>query len=351
MRIRNITSRKLMASLGNETIEATVEFEDGSKSSASIPAGVSTGKYEVKKVSADVALLEIGKINDLCKNKELTQSELDTMISGQGFGGNSTLAVSAACWRVQPDVVTKIQGPAKKFPKLMLLLFEGGEHGNRNLTMQEFMVIEDSYVQAAKDFRTIRESLEQNRIEKTVGAEGGFSPLKFNNPDALETIKKVLPDKSIAIDVAGDFNPGEFFDYSALTYYYPIKSIEDPYTDEDWEQWAALISLLGRDIMVVGDDLTVTNPERIKMAISKKACDAVIIKPNQIGTISGALEAVRVAKEGGLKIIVSHRGEETDDNWIVDFAIFVDADYVKFGGMERGERIAKYNRLMELGMR
>lgn len=340
MIIKKITAKKILASLGDETIEAAIEFESGKIVSASVPAGISAGKYEIKKVPAGVAVEQIEQINLFCSGKVWTQESLDAEISSHDFGGNSTLAVSAAFYKMDSIGRFAPSGMTIKFPKLMLLLFEGGEHGNKNITMQEFMIVEDSLVQTIKDSRTMREYLEDNLIERTVGAEGGFSPLNFTNQDAIDTIKKVLPDKKISIDMAECFGESQIPEN--------VFSVEDPFNDESWEDFAKLT--VQNKYLVIGDDLTTTNPVRIKKAIDLKAINGVVIKPNQIGTITQAKEAVRIAKEAGLKIIVSHRGEETDDAWIVDFALDVQSDYVKFGGMDRGERVAKYNRLMELGM-
>ncbi len=333
MIIKNITSKKILASMGDETIEAMIN----DTFTASVPAGISAGKYEIKKVSADEAIRQIGQIGQICIGKDWTQESLDAEISAHNFGGNSTLAVSAAFYKID-SIGRSAPSRMTKLPKLMLLLFEGGEHGNKNITIQEFMVVEDSLVQAIKDFRTMREYLEDNLIEKTVGAEGGFSPLKFTNHDVLETIKKVLPDKQISVDMAECFGESQIPE--------GVFSVEDPFNDEDWSNWINLTNL--NKYLVIGDDLTTTNPERIKKAIELKACNGVVIKPNQIGTITAAKEAAKLTHDNNLKVIVSHRGQETDDTWIVDFALDVEADYVKFGGMERGERIAKYNRLLEL---
>ena len=312
--------------MGDETIEATIN----DTFTASVPAGISAGKYEIKKVTADEAISQISQIGQICTDNDWEQETLDKEISSHGFGGNATLAVSAAFFKIN-----KIN--FFKFPQLMLLLFEGGEHGNKNITMQEFTIIEDSVSQASKDFAKLKYHLKQNNIESTVGAEGGFSPESFDNERCLETIKTVFPEKKIAIDMAGSFHesqvPGNIF------------SVEDPYSDEDWSNWTNLTNL--NKYLVIADDLTTTNPERIKKAIELKACDGVVIKPNQIGTITEAKKAAELAQKNNLKVIVSHRGEETNDTWIVDFALAVNADFVKFGGLDRGERIAKYNRLLE----
>lgn len=327
MVIDGITARKIIASMGDDTVEATINGQF----TASVPAGISAGKYEIAKADTDTAIRQIGQISQICSGKDFTQETLDQEISVHGFGGNATLAVSAAFYKSQKVSVTT-------FPKLMLLLFEGGEHGNKNITIQEFLLIEDSLEQAMRDFKTLKEYLTENNIEHTVGAEGGFSPLKYSNEDVMKTIRTVFPDIKIGVDIAECFGESNIPE--------GVFSVEDPYDDESWDKWVALTAQ--NKYLVIGDDLLTTNPERIKKAIELKACGGVVIKPNQIGTISAAKEAVRLAKEAGLKIVVSHRGQETDDTWIVDFALDVAADYVKFGGMNRGERIAKYNRLAEL---
>ncbi len=348
MKIVNVSAYKILASLGDETVEAKIVFDNGQATAASVPAGISAGKYEIAKVPADEAVEQIGQMKKMLSGKDWDQAKLDWEIASHGFGGNATLAVSAAFFKAgltgaNPDLRTT------NFPKLMVLMFEGGEHGtpsNKALSFQEFLVIEESVAQADADCKRLREYLNREKIETLVGAEGGFSPASFSNDTALATIKQVFPDKKIALDLAASFHQDEPLALES----YNIVSVEDPFDDESWDQWVEF-SKNHPDLLVVGDDLTTTNPERVKKAVDTKAINAVVIKPNQIGTISGAKEAVRVAREGGLKIVVSHRGQETDDDWIADFALAVNADYVKFGGMDRGERISKYNRLLELGMK
>jgi enolase len=184
----------------------------------------------------------------------------------------------------------------------------------------------------------------------TVGAEGGFSPVDFDDKKVLDTIRQVFPGEDLAIDAAGSFQEDRGFNYDYIIEHYRITSLEDPYVPELITEWQQLFSKFGSQILMVGDDGTVTNAGRIDKIAKEQCINAVIIKPNQNGTITGTMEAVKAARGNNLKVIVSHRGEETDDDWIVDFALTVEADYVKFGGMDRGERIAKYNRLLELGM-
>ena len=262
----------------------------------------------------------------------------------ENLAGNASLPISAAFWKF--DLKNKTY---TKFPKLFLLLFEGGKHGNSSISIQEFAIIENRVEEAISNFKSLKDYLDKHNIESLVGAEGGFSPKGFDNSLVLETIKNVFPDKQIAIDIAATFaNSG--IDEQNLLANYNIASIEDPYPEDAWPDWVKFYKQFGNKILVVGDDLIVTNKNRLNMALNPQAVNAIIVKPNQNGTISGALEVARLAKENNLKVVVSHRGEETDDSWIVDFALEAQADFVKFGGMDRGERIAKYNRLRELGM-
>ncbi len=348
MKIKNISPSKTLASLGNDTIRVKMELEEGLLSEISIPSGISAGKYEIKNVPADEAVFQIQKIKNIFLNKDWTQETLDGRLNELGLGGNSSLAISASFWRGSQDFSNSKSN--LKFPNLMVLLFEGGKHGNQDINMQEFMIIEKSLREAISDFRMLRNYLERNNLQSTVGVEGGFSPTGFNDMQALDTIKKIFPQKKIALDAAASFEKGTIPNYDLIIENYNIKSLEDPFTDEDWGQWSSFCSKFGKNMMIVGDDLTATNPKRLQEAIDLKAINAVIIKPNQNGTITGALETVEIARKNSLKIVVSHRGEETIDDWIVDFALKVEADFVKFGGINRGERIAKYNRLLELGM-
>jgi enolase len=333
MKIIKITARKIFASLGEETVEAAIQFEDGRIFSASVPAGISAGKYEIKKSPVDRAIEEIGETAGICQGREWTQESLDEEISSHGFGGNATLAVSAAFYKANlPPLI-----PDRR-PKLLLLLFEGGRHGNKNITIQEFCLIEDSVHQAAGDFAKLREYLQSNDLETTVGAEGAFSPKSFDNEKCLAVIRQLFPDQKIAVDMADCFGQAAVPD--------GVFSVEDPFDDEAWSDWVNLNN--SQKYLVIGDDLTVTNPERIQKAIDLKAVGGVVIKPNQVGTISQAKQAAKLCRDNNLKIVVSHRGQETNDHWIVDFALDIGADFVKFGGFSRGERLAKYNRLLEL---
>ncbi|OGH38174.1 MAG: hypothetical protein A3B44_00780 [Candidatus Levybacteria bacterium RIFCSPLOWO2_01_FULL_38_21] len=347
MKIKDLEPDKALASLGSETVKVVIKLENRETADVSIPTGISAGKYEARKVSADEGIYQIQKIKHLIINHNWTQETLDAQLEDLSLGANASLAISASFWKA----ISRINYKQKlKFPKLMLLLFEGGKHGNPNISMQEFMIIEESLKDAIEDFRRLRNFLEKKGLESTVGAEGGFSPLSFNDIQALKTIEKIFPNRQIALDAAASFKKGTIPDYDLILSKYKIASLEDPFSDEEWDLWVKFCTRFGKRVMIVGDDLTATNTERINKAVSLRAINAVVIKPNQNGTISGTIKAAEIAKKGNIKIVVSHRGEETIDNWIVDFAIKIEADFVKFGGMDRGERIAKYNRLSELGM-
>lgn len=348
MKIKRIKAFGHLSSLGNETIKLILTLENNITSSISVPLGISAGKYEAPTVVSDQAQAQIESIKTILFEGDWQQETLDKKLTELRLAGNASLAISAAFWKATSVVEKYLH--YQKFPKLCVLLFEGGKHGNKNLTIQEFMIIENSLGQAIEDFRKMRKFLVSQKIETTVGVEGGFSPIGFTNRLALEAMKTVFPKSQFALDLAGSFKEEGRENYDTLFSDYNIYYLEDPYSDGAWAKWSSLFQRYGKDKLIVGDDLTVTSPERLKKAIQEKAINSVIIKPNQNGTISGALETAELARKNGLKIVVSHRGEDTNDDWIVDFALCVKADFVKFGGINRGERVAKYNRLLELGM-
>lgn len=348
MRITGLNPKKILSSFGNETLELSLVLENGISARIQIPAGISAGKYEAHILPADHAIVELQSIENTLMSTDWTQESLDSQLTTFQLAGNTSLAVSAAFWKATNVVVNP--PTYSRFPKLLLLLFEGAKHGNPAITMQEFMLLESSLNAAIDDFKLLRSYLGSNNIEATVGAEGGFSPLNFNNFLVLEIIQKVFPGRPLGIDAAGSFKSDDV-QYGDIIAKHNIAYLEDPFSDEDWDKFVALNSKYGDKLLVVGDDLTTTNPDRLQKAIDLKAINAVIIKPNQNGTVTGTINTIKLARAHNLKIIVSHRGEETDDDWIVDFALHNEADFVKFGGMDRGERVAKYNRLLELGMK
>ena len=346
MFISDIAARVNLSSMGNETVETIITDDSGHTTIAAVPAGISAGKYEAKTVPAQEAIAEIERVRGTISGKDWDQKTLDEHLVSLGIAGNSTLAISVTFWKSQLTEEPKYA----KFPILLLLMFEGGKHGNESLTIQEFTIQESLLSEAIVDFKLMRKHLKENNISTTVGVEGAFSPAGFGNEDALRIIKELFTGKKISLDVAGSFE-NENINFDKLMAENNIGSIEDPYDEEAWAKWEEFYNKYKEKILIIGDDLTATNTQRINKALNPRVISGVIIKPNQNGTISGTMEAVRTARENDLKVVFSHRGEDTDDDWLVDLALTAQADYVKFGGMERGERIAKYNRLLELGMK
>ena len=331
--------------MGSDTVEVRMVTAAG-EYTASVPAGISAGKYEVSKVSPEEAIVQIDEFKKELTGKEFNQLGLDEILNKSNLGGNAKLAVSAAFWK--SEVRSKLR-KYQKFPKLFTLMFEGGKHGNPEITIQEIAVVEDTVNTAVIDFQVLKKYLENQGTETTVGAEGAFSPKDWDNERVLQTISDVFGEKKMALDMAGSFIP-DSLNIKEIIAKYPVFSVEDPFDDESWNEWKTFYEDYKDKILIVGDDLTATNPIRLQMATNPRVINAMVIKPNQNGTISGTIETAKIARENGIATVVSHRGEETDDDWLVDLALEIEADYVKFGGLERGERVAKYNRLRELGM-
>ena len=262
----------------------------------------------------------------------------------------------------------------------MFNILNGGVHGGGNTDFQEFMVVPpqaNTYTKnlrmAVEIYNQLKDVIASHSGVTLLGDEGGFAPVLYSNVDALKLIQDAITragynlglDVFFSIDAASSnfvkdgeykikdrpvsFSSTEFVDYYAtLNEQFHFLSIEDPLSEDDWESWKRLNAKIGADTLVVGDDLITTNLQRLKKAINDKACNATIIKPNQVGTITETLDVVKEAKANNFKIIVSHRSGETNDDFIADFAVGVASDYVKFGAPARGERVAKYNRLLEI---
>jgi enolase len=342
--IKQLRSRKILNSNGNWTIECQLVTNQGT-TTAGVPTGISQGKEEREASPVEKAINEINElILDKVKNKELDQKSLDELLDAGGWGSNATLAVSAAFFNLNKQL------DKPNLPKMMMLMFEGEEHGNPNFTIQEFMVVVDEIEQGVNFYKVLENKLKVKNMLDTVGKEGGFSPLGLNNDKEVLDLLVSGGIKNIALDVAGNVNPPTVNQLVDLVKNYPIISIEDPFPEDDIDSWISFYQSakeIQPEILIVGDDLTVTDKEKIIKADKEKLINAVIIKPNQQGTITAAVEAVETAKNLGMKTIASHRGESTNDTWIVDFGLVNEVDYVKFGAPARGERIAKYNRLLE----
>ena len=271
-------------------------------------------------------------------------------------------------------------GKSQKIPTPVFNMINGGLHGAGNLDFQEFQVIPatsknftESLRSSVEVYYEIKEALIRRGAIHSVGDEGGFAPNLFTNADALEIDTEAIKgagyitgqDFFLGLDVAADtiYKNGSYsikdkatsLNSSALaTYYeeineeYRLTYLEDPFHEEDWEAWTGITQKLGDRMMIVGDDLLVTNPERVQKAIDQKACNAILVKPNQIGTVMETMQVIKMARDAGWHVIVSHRSGETNDWFIADFAVGVNSDYVKFGAPARGERVAKYNRLLSI---
>ncbi len=351
--------------------------------------GVLKAVYNVEKVIAQ-------KITglDISDQKKLDQTliELDGSKNKSRLGANSILscsiaAVKAAALHHQRHLFEYIEDladqfglkkPPKKIPTPVLNLINGGKHGAGNLEFQEFHVIPlgiktfNNQIRAvAEIYKNVEQVLVENKAIHSIGDEGGFAPDLFTNLDALEVVTRginragyiLFKDVYLGLDVAADFfhkngrytirdrsapmTTAEFIDYyRQIREQYPLLLLEDPLFEDDWKGWRQLAEAIDLEkVTLVGDDLLCTNEERTKKAIQEKACNGILVKPNQVGTISETLAVIKLAQEANWKTIISHRSGETTDDFIADFAVGVGADFVKFGAPARGERVVKYNRL------
>lgn len=357
-------------------------------------------RYKGKGVLKAVANIN-GPISQALVGKDLlNQNEIDkTLIDLDGtenktkLGANATLAVSEVCAKVAALTqrvplyrwISTIAGnyglrPQLKIPTPLFNMINGGLHGAGNLEFQEFHLIPSSnkpYSEGLKTaveiYLTLGGNLERKGAIHSIGDEGGYAPNLFTNADALEILTEAVVesgyslgrDVHLGLDIASSFlyKNGVYkirdksvpLDEKALIAFYQFLNdnyhlaiLEDPLEENSWEGWRNLTSALNGQTTIVGDDLLVTNPKLVAKAISEKACNGILVKPNQIGTVSETLQVIKIASEAKWKVVVSHRSGETNDWFIADFAVGVGADYVKFGGPARGERVAKYNRLLTI---
>ena len=229
------------------------------------------------------------------------------------------------------------------------MAFEGGVHGDSSLKVQEILLLARTLDQGLKFCSDLKEALKKKNIDTDVGLEGGFSPNNISDEQALEILVETFSKKAkIGLDFGGRYFQGQSETQDKLITSYPVFLAEDPFSEEDFKNWSGFFRKFGKKYLVVGDDLVATNVSRLKKNLKMGLINAVIVKPNQIGTVTDTLNFVKQARKNNLTIIVSHRSGETNDPFIADLAWAVSADYVKFGGLARGERIAKYNRLKEL---
>ncbi|OHA62361.1 MAG: hypothetical protein A2117_01605 [Candidatus Wildermuthbacteria bacterium GWA2_46_15] len=343
-KIDGIKAGEILDSRGQATVEVKMKAE-GRETLASIPSGTSVGKYEAPVLKTEKAVLKINQLTSLIiKKKFSSQSEFDQYLKNRTRFANVSLPLSIAFSRA----FRTLPRPSKrKMPRLMILAFEGGVHSNSSLQIQEFLMVAGSVKEGLRFYQKLKQTLEKKGIDTDVGLEGGFAPNNLSDSQALEILRSVLPVKTkIGLDFGGSYYRGSRSSLAELMKRFSVFAIEDPFSEDDLKNWRDFYQKYGRERLVIGDDLVVTNIGRLKMALKPKLINAVIVKPNQIGTVSETLDFICEAKQNELAIIISHRSGETNDSFIAELALAVGADFVKFGGLARGERMAKYNQLL-----
>lgn len=404
-----VTAYQILDSRGVPTVEVLLQLDTGHQFTSSAPGGTSTGKYEAlelrdnndarffgMEVSKAVAVVK-DVIAPRLKGLDPTNQagidqiieELDGTKNKSKLGANATLPVSQAVCKAGAvaynlhlfDYISKAFGFERSgFPIPTFNVINGGKHGAGNLDFQEFHVIPlstrpypETVRMAAEVYHALEMALMQMNAIHSVGIEGGFAPNLFTNKDALEIIIESIrrteyvfsKDIFLGLDVAAAhfFHDGryhikdrpkpitadELYDfYKELTDTIHLFSIEDAFAEDDWKAWAHLTANLGSSSMIVGDDFLASNRDRVAKAIQEKACTAILVKPNQIGTLTETFEVIKMAQAANWYVIASHRSGETNDTFVSDFAVGIGANYTKFGAPARGERVAKYNRLLEI---
>lgn len=402
MKIKDIIGREILDSRGNPTVEVDVILENGIMGRAAVPSGASTGerealelrdggeRYQGKGVQKAVANIN-GPLRTLLIGREVEdQKELDqAMIRLDGteikskLGANAILGVSMACLKASANnqglPLYKYVGNGTTLPRPMMNILNGGAHADNKLDFQEFMIvpnrdtIKERIRVGSEVFHSLKNVLNEKGLATGVGDEGGFAPDLKNNTEGFELIVEAIQkagytpgkDVNIAIDVAASefyqdgkyvlagenrsLTTDELIDfYEELVNKYPIISIEDPVDENDWEGFTKITERLGNKIQLVGDDLFVTNKKYLQMGIDKKAGNAILIKVNQIGTITETIETINLARKNGYNTIISHRSGETEDTTIADLAVGLSLGQIKTGSMSRTDRICKYNQLIRI---
>ncbi len=406
--IHNIKAREILDSRGNPTVEVDVVLEDGSVGTSAVPSGASTGQYEAielrdgdkNRYHGKGVLKALGNIQNVIRpnvigfdafDQEKLDSkliELDGTENKSNLGANSTLGVSlstakAAAISSKKELFAHIsESDEYLIPVPMLNVINGGKHAENSTDIQEFMIVPVGFgtfsdaIQAGSEvYQSLQNNLSENNLSTTVGDEGGFAPHLPSNEVALEILVDAITSSGyecglhffISLDVAAT----ELFDsenklynlicekrlvsgeqlsemYSTWVEKYPIISIEDGLSDDEWSDWGEMTRRLGSKIQLVADDLLTTNTTRISKGIETQAANAVLIKPNQIGTLTETLEAISLVQSVGWGTVISHRSGETEDTFISDLAVATNSGQIKSGAPARGERTAKYNRLIRI---
>ena len=401
--IAAIGAREILDSRGNPTVEVELALDDGTMSRAAVPSGASTGAFEAmelrdgekrylgKGVERAVRAIEdvlapelIGFEADDQRHIDQTMIDLDGTPNKAHLGANSILGVSLAVARAAADssglpLYRYLGGPnAHVLPVPMLNILNGGAHADTNVDVQEFMVapigaptFKESLRWGAEIYHALKTVLKKRGLATSVGDEGGFAPNLESNRAALDLILEAIAltglkagqDVALALDVAAtEFHKDGFYSfegkklsaaemieyYASLVAHYPLVSIEDPLSEDDWDGWKAITDELGSKVQLVGDDLFVTNPIRLERGISSGTANALLVKVNQIGTLTETLDAVAMAHRAGYRCMMSHRSGETEDVTIADLAVATNCGQIKTGAPARSERVAKYNQLLRI---
>ena len=403
--IISVKSIQVLDSRGNPTVEAEVLLNDGTMGRASVPSGASTGSREAVELRDEIKEIYLGKgvstaveninteIQSALLNQDISdQEKIDqTMIELDGtenksrLGANAILAVSLACVKAaaasrKTHLFEYLSKGPYSFPVPMMNIINGGEHANNNIDIQEFMILpvnfdrfSDALRAGVEIFHSLKDVLDKKGMSTAVGDEGGFAPNLESNVAAIETIIEAIESRGyeagndilIGLDVAstefyrdGKYHlssEGKSFDSSGFVEYltqmvndYPIITIEDGMAEDDWEGWKLLTDAIGEKVQLVGDDLFVTNPSILKRGIDQKVANSILIKPNQIGTLTETLEAVSLAAKNGYTSVISHRSGETSDYTIADISMRPQISQIKTGSLCRSDRIEKYNQLLRI---
>jgi enolase len=401
--IEALGAREILDSRGNPTVEVEIQLEDGTQARAAVPSGASTGAFEAselrdggtrylgKGVEKAVAFVndEIGPniIGFDAQDQRIIDSamiSLDGTANKSRLGANAILGVSLAVAKASAEsadlsLFRYLGGPnAHLLPVPMMNILNGGAHADTNVDIQEFMVapigaptFRESLRWGAEIYHALKSVLKQRGLATSVGDEGGFAPNLESNRAALDLILEAITkagfkpgtDIALAMDVAAtEFHENGQYKFEGslrssgemIAYYtdlvnsYPIVSIEDPLNEEDWAGWAEMTNVLGSRIQIVGDDLFVTNPERLAKGIATNTANALLVKVNQIGTLTETLDAVSMAQHANYRSMLSHRSGETEDTTIADLAVATNCGQIKTGAPARTERVAKYNQLLRI---
>lgn len=410
--IKNISALEVLDSRGTPTIQVEVVTEGGFSGTAIVPSGASTGSFEAcelrdsdsDRYSGKGALNAVKNVNTKISKKLVDMNvynqreidnaliKLDGTINKSNLGANAVLGVSLACCKAAANslglpLYYYIGGiNSYLLPTPMMNILNGGKHSDNNVSIQEFMIVPlkgknfaDKLEIGVKVYQNLKKILKSKKLSTAVGDEGGFAPDLKSNEEALDLLVEAIQssgfkpktDVAIALDIAATemfdeaqktnsdgylfWKTGEFKTKSEMIDYivdlcinYPIISIEDGLAEEDWNSWQELTSRIGSNVQLVGDDLFVTNSTRLKKGIDKKVANSILIKPNQIGTLTETLDTIELAKSNGYNVIISHRSGETEDSTIADIAVATNAGQIKAGAPCRTDRIAKYNRLLNI---